>query len=128
MFNALVLEKTPEFSATLRPVDDDFLSPGDVTIAVEYSTINFKDALAITNRSPIVRTWPMIAGIDAAGSVVESAHADWRAGDRVVVNGWGIGESHTGGLAERARLKGDWLVRLPERFTPRQAMAIGIAV
>jgi acrylyl-CoA reductase (NADPH) len=127
MFNALVLEKTPEFSATLRPVDDDFLSPGDVTIAVEYSTINFKDALAITNRSPIVRTWPMIAGIDAAGSVVESAHADWRAGDRVVVNGWGIGESHTGGLAERARLKGDWLVRLPERFTPRQAMAIGTA-
>jgi acrylyl-CoA reductase (NADPH) len=127
MFNALVLEKTPEFSAMLRPVDDDFLSPGDVTIAVDYSTINFKDALAITNRSPIVRTWPMIAGIDAAGSVVESAHADWRAGDRVVVNGWGIGESHTGGLAERARLKGDWLVRLPEGFTPRQAMAIGTA-
>jgi acrylyl-CoA reductase (NADPH) len=127
MFNALVLEKTPEFSATLRPVDDDFLSPGDVTIAVDYSTINFKDALAITNRSPIVRTWPMVAGIDAAGTVVESGHADWRAGDRVVVNGWGIGESHTGGLAERARLKGDWLVRLPERFTSRQAMAIGTA-
>ena len=127
MFNALVLEKTPEFSASLRSVDDDFLSPGDVTIAVDYSTINFMDALAITNRSPIVRTWPMIAGIDAAGSVVESAHADWRAGDRVVVNGWGIGESHTGGLAERARLKGDWLVRLPERITPRQAMAIGTA-
>ena len=127
MFNALVLEKTPEFSATLRPVDDAFLSAGDVTIAVEFSTINFKDALAITNRSPIVRTWPMIAGIDGAGSVVESSHADWRAGDRVVINGWGVGESHTGGLAERARLKGDWLVRLPERFTPRQAMAIGTA-
>lgn len=127
MFNALVLEKTPEFSATLRPVDDDFLSPGDVTIAVDYSTINFKDALAITNRSPIVRAWPMIAGIDGAGTVVASSHADWRAGDRVVVNGWGVGESHTGCLAERARLQGDWLVRLPERFTSRQAMAIGTA-
>ncbi|HZZ83053.1 MAG TPA: MDR family oxidoreductase [Anaeromyxobacteraceae bacterium] len=127
MFKALVLEKDPQFSASVREVDDDFLPAGDVTLAVEYSTLNYKDALAITNRSPIVRAWPMVAGIDGAGTVAQSAHPAWKPGDRVVVNGFGLGESHRGCLAERARLSGDWLVRLPEAFSPRQAMAIGTA-
>jgi acrylyl-CoA reductase (NADPH) len=127
LFKALVLEKEPAFVASIREVDDNFLSEGDVTVNIEYSTLNYKDALAITNRSPVVRSWPMIAGIDGAGVVRESAHPDWKSGDRVVMNGFGVGETHTGCLAERARLKGDWLVRLPERFTTRQAMAIGTA-
>ena len=128
MFKALLLEKTDAgFHAELRDLDDDRLPAGDVTLAVEYSTLNYKDGLAITNRSPVVRQWPMVAGIDGAGTVLESHHPDWRAGDRVVLNGWGVGETHWGCLAGRARLKGDWLVRLPEAFTPRQAMAIGTA-
>jgi acrylyl-CoA reductase (NADPH) len=126
-FQALVLDKSPEFAATLREVDDDFLPDGDVTVAIDYSTLNYKDALAITNTSPVVRSWPMIAGIDGAGTVVESSHPGWRPGDRVVLNGWGVGETHKGCLAGRARLKGDWLVRLPEALTTRQAMAIGTA-
>ncbi len=127
MFKALVLEKEPQFRASVREVEDDFLPAGDVTLSVEYSTLNYKDALAIANRSPIVRSWPMIAGIDGAGTVLESRHPGWGAGDRVVVNGFGVGEAHKGCLAERARLSGDWLVRLPAAFDTRQAMTIGTA-
>ena len=127
MFKALVLDKSPEFAAAIREVDDGFLPPGDVTIDVDYSTLNYKDALAITNRSPVVREWPMVAGVDGAGTVRESSHPAWRPGDRVVLNGFGVGEKHKGCLAQRARLSGDWLVRLPQTFTTRQAMAIGTA-
>ncbi|ACY17269.1 MDR family oxidoreductase [Haliangium ochraceum] len=127
MFNALVLEKAPELTATVKQVDDDFLSEGDVTIDVEYSTINYKDALAITGRGPIVRRWPMVPGIDAAGTVRESSSERWKPGDHVILNGFGVGEQHTGGMAERARFQGDWLVRRPEAFSARQAMAIGTA-
>ncbi|HTH78978.1 MAG TPA: MDR family oxidoreductase [Ramlibacter sp.] len=126
-FHALVLEKDPEFRAQVREVGDDFLGEGDVTIGVEYSTLNFKDGLAITNRSPVVRTWPMIAGIDGAGVVASSTSAKWKPGDRVVINGFGTGEVHKGCLAGRARMKSEWLVRLPERFSTKQAMAIGTA-
>ncbi len=127
MFKALVLEKSPEFSAWVRDVDDSFLPEGDVTVDIDYSTINYKDALAITNRSPVVRSWPMIAGIDGSGTVVASESSQWKAGDQVVLNGFGVGETHKGCLAERARLKGQWLIRRPERFDARQAMAIGTA-
>ncbi|WP_295638129.1 MDR family oxidoreductase [uncultured Methylibium sp.] len=132
MFKALVLDKGEAgFRAELREVDDGFLpvidGGGDVTVAIDYSTLNFKDGLAITNRSPVVRSWPMVAGIDGAGTVIDSHHPAWKPGDRVVLNGFGVGETHKGCLAGKARLKGDWLVRLPDAFTPRQAMAIGTA-
>jgi acrylyl-CoA reductase (NADPH) len=127
MFKALVLDKNPDFSAAVREVDDSFLPDGDVTLDVEYSTINYKDALAITNRSPIVRSWPMVAGIDGAGTVTASQAGQWKAGDQVILNGFGVGELHKGCLAERARLKGQWLIRRPERFSAKQAMAIGTA-
>ena len=127
MFNALVLDKTPDFQASVRAVDDSFLPDGDVTIQVDYSTLNYKDGLAITNRSPVVRSWPMVAGIDGSGTVTASTHAAWKVGDAVVLNGFGVGETHKGCLAQRARLKGDWLVRRPAAFTARQAMAIGTA-
>lgn len=127
MFNALVLENNPAFHASVQAVDEARLPPGDVTVAVAYSTLNYKDGLAITNAGPVVRQWPMVAGIDGAGTVIESSHPDWGVGDQVVHNGWGVGEVHWGCLAEKARLKGDWLVRLPQAFTPRQAMAIGTA-
>ena len=127
MFPALVLDKTDGFRAEVREIDEDLLSEGDVTVAIAHSTLNYKDALAITNRGPVVRRWPMVAGIDGAGTVLESSHPGWRAGDKVVLNGWGVGEGHTGCLASRARLRGDWLVPLPEVFGTRQAMAIGTA-
>jgi acrylyl-CoA reductase (NADPH) len=127
MFQALVLEKEPAFRAEVREVGDDFLPDGDVTVDVEYSTLNFKDGLAITNKSPVVRTWPMVAGIDGSGVVAESSSPKWKKGDAVVLNGFGVGEVHKGCLAGRARLKGDWLVRRPDVFTARQAMAIGTA-
>ena len=127
MFNALVLENNPAFHASVQAVDEARLPPGDVTVAVDYSTLNYKDGLAITNAGPVVRQWPMVAGIDGAGTVIESSHPDWGVGDQVVHNGWGVGEVHWGCLAEKARLKGDWLVRLPQAFTLRQAMAIGTA-
>ena len=127
MFQALVLEKSPEFSAAVREVDDAFLPEGDVTIDVEYSTLNYKDALAITNRSPVVRSWPMVAGIDGSGTVVESTAGGWQAGDQVILDGFGVGEVHKGCLAGRARRKGDWLVRRPPGFNAKQAMAIGTA-
>ncbi len=128
MFKALMLEKDETgFRALLRDADEAGLPEGDVTIAVAYSTINYKDALAITHRSPIVRAWPMVAGIDGAGTVLASSHPAWQAGDAVVHNGWGVGETRWGCLAERARLKGDWLVALPPALSARQAMAIGTA-
>ena len=127
MFKALVLDKNPDFNASVREVDNSFLPDGDVTLDVEYSTLNYKDGLAITNRSPVVRSWPMVAGIDGSGSVTASSHSAWKVGDPVVLNGFGVGESHKGCLAGRARLKGDWLVRRPEAFSARQAMAIGTA-
>ncbi|MCU0928403.1 MAG: oxidoreductase [Burkholderiaceae bacterium] len=128
MFKALLLDKSDAgFSAALTELDEARLPAADVLLRVEYSTINFKDGLAITNRGPVVRQWPMVPGIDGAGTVLESTHPDWKPGDRAVLNGWGVGETHWGCLAERARLKGDWLVPLPAAFTPRQAMAIGTA-
>jgi len=127
MFRALVLEKNEAFKAGLQTLSDDALPVGDVTIEVSYSTLNFKDGLAICNKSPVVRQWPMVAGIDGAGRVLESSHPQWKPGDMVVLNGWGVGETHWGCLAEKARLRGEWLVRLPAAFTPRQAMAIGTA-
>jgi len=127
MFNALLLSKSESFSASVQSVDERQLTMGDVTVGVEWSTLNYKDGLAITNRSPVVRQWPMVAGIDGAGTVLESSHPDWRAGDKFILNGWGVGETHWGCLAEKARLKGEWLVHLPSAFTPRQAMAIGTA-
>jgi len=128
MFKALLLSKEGDaFKAAVADVDEKSLPEGDVLLEVERSTVNYKDALAITNASPIVRKWPMVAGIDGAGTVVESSHSLWQKGDRVILNGWGVGESHWGCLAQRARLKGDWLVRLPAGMSPRQAMSIGTA-
>jgi len=128
MFKALLLEKDDAgFRAGVRDVAEDDLPEGDVRIAVSHSTLNYKDALAITNKGPVVRAWPMVAGIDGAGTVIESSHPDWRPGDRVVHNGWGVGETRWGCLAQQARLRGEWLVRLPDTFSPRQAMAIGTA-
>lgn len=128
MFKALLLEKDDAgFRAGIREIDQASLPEGDVTVAVAHSTLNYKDGLAITNRGPVVRKWPMVAGIDGAGEVIESRHPDWKPGDRVVLNGWGVGETHWGCLAQRARLKGEWLVPLPAAFSTRQAMAIGTA-
>jgi acrylyl-CoA reductase (NADPH) len=128
MFKALLLEKDEGgFRAGVRPVDEAGLPEGDVRASIAHSTLNFKDGLAITNRSPVVRTWPMVAGIDGAGTVLESSHPAWKPGDRFVHNGWGLGETRWGCLAERASLKGDWLVKLPAAFSTRQAMAIGTA-
>jgi len=128
MFKALLLEKDDAgFRAALKGVDESALPEGDVLVQVAHSTLNYKDALAITDRSPIVRAWPMVAGIDGAGTVLESTSSRWRPGDRVVHNGWGVGETRWGCLAERARLKGEWLVALPPTFSTRQAMAIGTA-
>ena len=131
MFNALWLQKDDAgFRAGVELLADDrlpALAEGDVKVAVEYSTLNYKDGLALTNRGPVVRTWPMVPGIDGAGTVIESRHPNWKAGDHVVHNGWGVGETRWGCLAERAVLAGNGLVRLPSAFTPRQAMAIGTA-
>jgi acrylyl-CoA reductase (NADPH) len=128
MFQALLLEKNDTgFSASLRELDESQLPAGDVTVAVEYSSLNFKDGLAITNRSPVVRSWPMVAGIDGAGTVIASSHARFKPGDKVIHNGWGVGETRWGCLAQRARLPGDGLVHLPAAFSTRQAMAIGTA-
>jgi acrylyl-CoA reductase (NADPH) len=130
MFKALCLTRSEAagFAATLTEIDDSALpASGDVLVAPAYSTLNYKDGLALTNKGPVVRSWPMVPGIDGAGTVLASTHPSWRAGDAFVHNGWGVGETHWGCLAERARLKGEWLVKLPPAFTPRQAMAIGTA-
>ena len=128
MFQALLLTQDDRKTiATLAPLEESQLPAGDVTVRVEYSSLNFKDALAVTGRGAIVKNWPLVPGIDLAGVVEHSIDPAWTPGDRVVVNGWGIGESHWGGFAQRARLSADWLLRLPDAYTARQAMAIGTA-
>jgi acrylyl-CoA reductase (NADPH) len=128
MYQALVIDKADAGTrASLKTLDDDNLPEGDVTVRVDYSTINYKDALAITGKAPVVRKFPLVAGIDFAGTVEASSHPAWQAGDRVILNGWGVGETHSGGLAQRARVRGDWLVALPPGLSTRQAMAIGTA-
>ena len=128
MFSAIVIDKNDAGqSVSVQQLDESALPEGDVLIDVGYSTLNYKDGLAITGASPVVRKFPMVPGIDLAGTVRESTSAEWKAGDKVVLNGWGVGEGHWGGLAQVARLKGEWLVPLPSAFTARQAMAIGTA-
>lgn len=129
MFKALVITK-PEsgYRCDLTELDEAQLpAAGDVTVRVDYSTLNYKDGLAITGKSPVVRSFPMVPGIDFAGSVTHSDHPKWKAGDRVLLNGFGVGENHWGGLAQRARVKGDWLVALPGTLSERDAMALGTA-
>ena len=128
-FKGILLSKSGAgFNAVLADIDESQLPvEGDVTVAIEYSTINYKDGLAIANKSPVVRKWPMIAGIDGAGIVESSTNPQWKVGDKVILNGHGVGESHWGCLAQKAKLKGDWLVPLPAAFTTMQAMAIGTA-
>jgi acrylyl-CoA reductase (NADPH) len=130
MFNAILLNKNDDGStaAQLTQLDDAQLpADGDVTVAIEYSTINYKDGLAITGKAPVVRKWPMVPGIDGSGQVLESSHPAWKAGESFILNGWGVGEAHMGCLAQRARLKGDWLIRRPDGMSARTAMAIGTA-
>jgi len=129
MFKALLINKTDDtgYTCTLSEVDEARLPAGDVTVRIDWSTINYKDGLAITGKSPVVRSFPMVPGIDFAGTVTESGHPRWKAGDRVILNGFGVGETHWGGLAQMARVKGDWLVPLPDGMSPREAMAIGTA-
>jgi acrylyl-CoA reductase (NADPH) len=127
-FKAIVVEKTDGGTrSALADFDEANLMDGDVTVRVEYSTVNYKDGLAVTGNSPVVRRFPMIAGIDFAGTVEASSHGAWKAGDKVILNGWGCGETHLGGYAEKARVKGDWLVPLPPTMSAREAMAIGTA-
>ncbi len=127
-FKAIVVEKAESGTkAALADFDEANLMDGDVTVRVEYSTVNFKDGLAVTGKAPVVRRFPMIAGIDFAGTVESSSHHDWKAGDKVILNGWGCGETHLGAYGAKARVKGDWLVPLPESMSAREAMAIGTA-
>lgn len=129
MFKAIVLTQSEqrETQATLQTVEEDSLPEGNVLVAVSHSTLNYKDGLAITGRSPVVRKFPMVPGIDFAGTVVHSESADFQEGDEVILNGWGVGENHWGGLSERARVKAEWLIHKPEGFTAQQAMSIGTA-
>jgi acrylyl-CoA reductase (NADPH) len=128
MFKAILIERDPQpYRANLRDLDEAQLPPGEVTVRIDYSTLNYKDALAITGKGPVVRQFPMVPGIDFAGTVERSSHADHKTGDRVVLNGWGVGEAHWGGLGQIARVKGEWLVPLPSALTTRQAMAVGTA-
>jgi acrylyl-CoA reductase (NADPH) len=127
-FKAIRIDKADKgTTAALASFDEAELMEGDVTVAVEWSTLNYKDGLALTGKAPVVRRFPMIAGIDFAGTVEQSSHPDWKPGDKVVSTGWGLGETHLGAYAEKARVKGDWLVRLPEGLSAREAMAIGTA-
>ena len=127
MIKALVLNKEPEFSAKIENIDEATLPQTDIAVEIQYSTLNFKDGLAIANKGPVVRQWPMIPGIDGSGRILQSSHPQWQVGDHVIHNGWGVGETHWGCLAQRAHLKSEWLVKLPPAFTTRQAMAIGTA-
>ena len=128
MFKGILIEGSRgDQKVSLTSIEESELPEGDVTVDIAFSTLNYKDALAITGKSPIVKQYPMIPGIDFAGTVSSSTHADFKAGDPVVLNGWGVGEKHWGGLAEKARVSGDWLIPLPKAFSPRQAMAIGTA-
>ena len=128
MFSAILIEKMEDGQTVgLKQLDGSALPEGDVTIDVAYSTLNYKDGLAITGKSPIARVWPLVPGIDLAGTVSESSNPAFAKGDDVVLNGWGVGEGHWGGLAQKARLKGEWLIKLPSAFNAQQAMAIGTA-
>jgi acrylyl-CoA reductase (NADPH) len=127
-FKAIRVDKAKKgTTVALTQFDEAELMDGDVTVAVEWSTLNYKDGLAVTGKAPVVRRFPMIAGIDLAGTVEQSSHPAWKAGDKVICNGWGMGETHLGAYAEKARVKGDWLVGLPEGMSTRDAMAIGTA-
>ncbi len=127
-FKAIRIDKADKgTTAALTQFDEAELMEGDVTVAVEWSTLNYKDGLAVTGKAPVVRRFPMIAGIDFAGTVEQSTHPQWKAGDKVICTGWGMGETHLGAYAEKARVKGDWLVRLPDGLSAREAMAIGTA-
>jgi acrylyl-CoA reductase (NADPH) len=127
-FKAIVIEKADKGqTVSLTTFDDADLMEGDVTVRVEWSTVNYKDGLAITGKAPVVRRFPMIPGVDFVGEVETSSHPDWKPGDKVILNGWGLGETHLGAYAERARVKGDWLVPLPAGLSGREAMAIGTA-
>ncbi|WP_434657508.1 oxidoreductase [Pseudomonas sp. R3-56] len=127
-FKALLCTKTADvISTSLVDFKDEDLMAGDVTVAIEYSTVNYKDALALSGRTPVIRQFPLIPGIDFAGVVESSSHAGFQAGDRVLLNGWGLSQTHHGGFAQKARVSGDWLVKVPEVFSTRQAMAIGTA-
>jgi acrylyl-CoA reductase (NADPH) len=130
MFTAILLNKNDDGTTTAQvsQLDDAQLpADGDVTVRVDYSTMNYKDGLAITGKAPVVRNWPMVPGIDGAGEVIASSHPDWKAGDAFILNGWGVGEAHWGCLAQRARLKGGWLIPRPPGMSARTAMAIGTA-
>lgn len=128
MFRAILIDKDADaYQAKVTELDDAQLPEGDVTVRVAYSTLNYKDGLAISGSSPVVRRFPMVPGIDLAGIVESSNHSAYKTGDRVLLNGWGVGEGHWGGLAQKARLNGDWLIPLPEGLSERQAMAIGTA-
>jgi acrylyl-CoA reductase (NADPH) len=127
-FKAIRIDKADKgTTAALTQFDEADLMEGDVTVAVEWSTLNYKDGLALTGKAPVVRRFPMIPGIDFAGTVAQSSHPSWKTGDSVICTGWGMGETHLGAYAEKARVKGDWLVRLPDGLTAREAMAIGTA-
>jgi acrylyl-CoA reductase (NADPH) len=128
LFNGILITKDESgYRAAVAQMDEAQLPAGDVSVRVSHSTLNYKDGLAITGKGPVVRSFPMVPGIDLVGVVEESANPAYRAGDTVLLNGWGVGEVHWGGLAQKARLKGDWLIPLPSGFTPQQAMAIGTA-
>ena len=127
-FKAIVIEKTETApKAALTDFDERNLMEGDVSVRVEWSTVNYKDGLAITGKAPVVRRFPMIPGVDFAGTVETSTHPEWKPGDKVILNGWGCGETHLGAYAEKARVKGNWLVPLPTGMSARDAMAIGTA-
>ncbi|MGE3830206.1 MAG: alcohol dehydrogenase catalytic domain-containing protein, partial [Parvibaculaceae bacterium] len=127
-FRAIRIDKTESGQAlSFADLTEADLMPGDVTVKVEHSTVNYKDGLAITGKAPIIRSFPLIPGVDFAGTVLESTHATIRPGDKVVLNGWGVGETHHGGYAGLARVKGEWLVPLPEGMTTAEAMAVGTA-
>ncbi|HQR52372.1 MAG TPA: alcohol dehydrogenase catalytic domain-containing protein, partial [Burkholderiales bacterium] len=128
MFKAILITQTDSTrEARVTDIDEAQLPEGDVTVRVAYSTLNYKDGLALTGKAPVVRKYPMVPGIDYAGTVEASSHPEWKPGDQVVLNGWGVGEGYWGGLAQKARVRGDWLVALPAAFTPKQAMSIGTA-
>jgi acrylyl-CoA reductase (NADPH) len=127
-FRALLVSKTDTGQkAEIVRLKDEDLMEGDVTIAVKHSSVNYKDGLAVTGKGPIIRKWPLIPGVDLAGTVISSSHSRWKTGDEVVLGGWGVGEGHHGGFAERARVKGDWLVGVPKGLTMADCMAIGVA-
>lgn len=128
MFKGILIQKDDDgYRANIADIDESQLPEGDVTVRVEYSSINYKDGLAITGKSPVVRQFPMVPGIDLAGTVIESSNADYKAGDKVLLNGWGVGEKHWGSFAQTARLNGKWLIPLPAGLTAKQAMTVGTA-